>query len=140
MRDVPGGGIARDSVQPSRRGFIWPTEGRVIRRFVNSPSEKSYGIDIAAPLGSEVRAARDGKIVFADNSIAAYGRMVIVEHDDSLASCYAHNRRLLVRVGDRVKQGQVIAEVGNSGRSSIAALHFEIRRRGTAVNPEDYLP
>lgn len=112
----------------------------MVRRFANNNSEKSFGINIAAPLGTDVRAARDGVVTYAKDSIKAYGRMVIVEHDDGLASCYAHNRRLTVREGDRVRQGQVIAEVGDSGRGGTAALHFEIRRRGVAVNPEEYLP
>lgn len=111
-----------------------------MRRFANNNSEKSFGINIAAPLGTDVRAARDGVVTYAKDSIKAYGRMVIVEHDDGLASCYAHNRRLVVREGERVRQGQVIAEVGDSGRGGTAALHFEIRRRGVAVNPEEYLP
>lgn len=140
MRDVPGGGIDRDAVRPSRRGFVWPVEGRVVKRFVNNSSEKCFGIRIAAPLGTEVRAARDGRVVFASDSIAAYGRMVIIEHDDNLATCYAHTRRLLVREGERVRQGQVVAEVGDTVRGGSPALHFEIRRRGTAVNPEEYLP
>lgn len=139
-RDVPGGGIDRESVRPSRRGFVWPVEGRVVKRFVNSSSEKCFGIRIAAPLGSEVRAARDGRVVFASDSIAAYGRMVIIEHEDNLATCYAHTRRLLVREGDRVRQGQIVAEVGDTVRGGSPALHFEVRRKGIAVNPEEYLP
>jgi len=139
-RDIPGGGTDPDSLRPSRRGFVWPVEGRVVRRFANNSREKSFGINIAAPLGTDVRAARDGVVTYSKDSIKAYGRMVIIEHDDGLASCYAHNRRLVVREGERVRQGQVIAEVGDSGRGGTPALHFEIRRRGVAVNPEEYLP
>ncbi len=140
MRDVPGGGIDRDPLRPSRRGFVWPVEGRVVKRYTNTSEEKCFGIRISAPLGSEVRAARDGRVVFASDSIPAYGRMVILEHDEGMATCYAHTRRLLVREGDRVRQGQVVAEVGDTLRGGVPMLHFEIRRRGIAVNPEEYLP
>lgn len=150
--EIPGGGVEQSSsksrtqaagdgtLRPSSRGFIWPVEGRVVRQFLNRPDEKYAGIDIAAPTGSEVRAARDGKVVYAGDSIPAYGRMVIVSHDGNLATCYAHNSRLLVREGQQVRRGQVIARSGDTGRGSEPFLHFQIRRDGDAVNPMPYLP
>lgn len=161
-REIPGGGLERSTpptdrrsatggagnspaqkapvLRPSRRGFIWPLEGRVIRRFVDNNTEKQLGINIAAPLGTEIRAARDGEVVYAGDAIRAYGRMVVVEHAGGLASCYAHNQMLLVREGQRVRMGQVIARVGDTGRGGTPHLHFEIRRNGEAVDPEEYLP
>lgn len=153
MVDVPGGGVERrapaqatsssrspSSLQPSRQGFIWPVEGRVIRQFLNRPDEKYTGIDIAAPKGTEVRAARDGKVVYAGDSISAYGRMTILSHSGNLATVYGHTDRLLVREGQQVRQGQVIARSGDTGRGSEPFLHFEIRRNGDAVNPLPFLP
>ncbi len=151
--EVPGGGVEQrregvpsgsgsngDLLRPSRHGFIWPVEGRVVRQFLNRPDEKYAGIDIAAPKGTEVRAAKDGKVVYAGDSIPAYGRMVIVSHDGNLASCYAHNDRLLVREGQQVRRGQVIARSGDTGRGSEPFLHFQIRRGGDAINPMPMLP
>lgn len=155
VRDVPGGGIARtysprapsepatysgSGLQPSGHGFIWPVEGRVIRRFTKRSDEKYMGIDIAVPQGTEVRAAKDGKVVYSGDTIPFYGKMVIVSHDNGMATCYGQNDRLLVREGQRVKRGQVIARSGFSGRGSDPYLHFEVRRDGEAVNPEPYLP
>jgi len=163
-RDIPGGGIeiARSAptpapsrpepeprpvfssppsggIRPSARGFVWPVEGRVIKRFVDRADEKYTGIDIAVPRGTEVRAARDGKVTYAGDSIPYYGRMVILEHGDNLASCYALNDRLLVREGQQISRGQVIARSGE-GRDGEPHIHFEIRRNREAVNPEPYLP
>lgn len=169
VREVPGGGlemsrptVARSSstaapsvpaastsssasasgaaIRPSRAGFIWPVEGRIIRRFAARADEKYTGIDIAVPRGTEVRAAADGKVIYASDSIPFYGLMVIVDHGNSLSSCYGQNSRILVREGQVVRRGQVIARSGDSGRRAEPYLHFEIRKGGDAVNPEPYLP
>lgn len=153
--DVPGGGVAESDpepvrsttpppvdrpTRPSERGFIWPVEGRVLRRFVDRSDEKYTGIDLSVPVGTEVRAAKDGKVVFAGDTIPGYGRLIIIEHVGGLASTYGHNDRLLAKKGQDVKRGQVIARSGNSGRGGDPYLHFEIRRNREAVNPEPYLP
>ncbi|MDX2177523.1 MAG: peptidoglycan DD-metalloendopeptidase family protein [Candidatus Sumerlaeia bacterium] len=137
-----GGGNAPPASSPSaRRGrFIWPLEGRVVRRFRDTATEKQLGLNIAAPVGTPVRAARDGRVIYSSDAIDAYGHMVIVQHDDGVATCYAHTQGALVREGQQVRQGEIIARVGNTGRGLEPFLHFEVRRNGAAVNPEQYLP
>jgi murein DD-endopeptidase MepM/ murein hydrolase activator NlpD len=148
LKDIPGGGVvdppapasSSSAIKPSRAGFIWPVEGRVTRRFTNRFDEKYTGMDISVPRGSEVRAASDGKVVYSGDTIPGYGRMIIVRHAGNVASCYGHNSQLLVREGQSVRRGQVIARSGDSGRGGEAYLHFEVRKNGEAVNPEPYLP
>ena len=152
FEDVPGGGIRRASASPSQpstssagysrpssRGYIWPVRGKLVRRFVRSSDERYTGIDIETAEGTEVRAVRSGKVVYAGGVIPSYGRMVILEHDGGLASCYGQLSRSLVREGQQVRRGQIIARSGATSRGE-ALLHFEIRRNGEAVDPEPYLP
>tara|TARA_B100001059_G_scaffold207531_1_gene219083 strand:+ start:239 stop:547 length:309 start_codon:yes stop_codon:yes gene_type:complete len=97
------------------------------------------GIDIAGQLGEPVKAAADGAVVYAGRGLIGYGDMIIIKHDETFLSAYAHNSRLLVKEGDQVKVGQVIAEMGSSGTDRVK-LHFEIRRKGQPVDPLTYLP
>lgn len=152
--DIPGGGVrvsdppsppassssSGASIKPSRSGFIWPVEGRVIRRFTNVADKKFTGIDIKTPRGTEVRAANDGRVVYTGDSMPGYGRMVIIDHAAGLATCYGQNDQILVSKGQQVRRGQVIARSGNTGTGGEAYLHFEVRRNGEAVNPESHLP
>ncbi len=117
--------------------WVWPAKGKIVQRFADAQGNK--GIDIAAPAGSAVRAAAAGHVVYAGSGLRGYGQLIIVKHNDSFLSAYAHNRRMLVREGDRVSAGQQIAEMGNSGGGAVR-LHFEIRRRGSPVDPLRYLP
>ena len=97
------------------------------------------GIDISVHKRTPVRAAEAGRVVHSDNKLAGYGNMIIVKHVGTFSSVYAHNHKNLVRVGDFVEKGQVIAESGKTGRASAPHLHFEIRRDGKAINPLSYL-
>jgi lipoprotein NlpD len=124
----------------SARGFSWPVQGTILRKYENSLTSKHSGLDIEVPVGTAVRAARDGVVIYAGESISAYGRMVIVRHDNDLATCYAFNSRILVRVDQRVKRGEKIAESGDGGRGGRPYLHFQLRRKGEAVDPMPYLP
>lgn len=112
----------------------WPAKGKVIEEF----SEKNKGIDIAGKLGEPVVAASDGKVVYAGNSLRGYGNLVIVKHDNTYLTAYAHNRVLSVKEGQMVKKGQKIAEMGDTDSNSIK-LHFELRVNGKPVNPMPYL-
>lgn len=120
------------------KGWTWPAQGPLIARF-NSNGSLNKGIDIAGNLGQPVRAAADGSVVYAGQGLLGYGEMLIIKHDDVYLSAYAHNSRLRVKEGDRVKAGDVIAEMGSSGTDRVK-LHFEIRRRGQPVDPLTYLP
>lgn len=112
----------------------WPAKGKVTEDF----SEKTKGIDIAGKLGEPVTAASDGKVVYAGNSLRGYGNLVIIKHDNTYLTAYAHNRTLLVKEGDAVKKGQRIAEMGDTDTNSVK-LHFELRVNGKPVNPTPYL-
>jgi lipoprotein NlpD len=112
----------------------WPAKGKVSEDF----SEKTKGIDIAGKLGDPITAALDGKVVYAGNSLRGYGNLVIIKHDNTYLTAYAHNRSLLVKEGDAVRKGQKIAEMGDTDANSVK-LHFELRVNGKPVNPTPYL-
>ena len=112
----------------------WPAKGKVTDDF----NEKTKGIDISGKLGEPVTAASDGKVVYAGNSLRGYGNLVIIKHDNTYLTAYAHNRTLLVKEGDSVKKGQRIAEMGDTDANSVK-LHFELRVNGKPVNPTPYL-
>ena len=112
----------------------WPAKGKVIAEF----SETNKGIDIAGKVGEPVLAASDGKVVYAGNSLRGYGNLVIVKHDNTYLTAYAHNSKLLVKEGDSVRKGQKIAEMGDTDANAIK-LHFELRVNGKPVNPTPYL-
>jgi lipoprotein NlpD len=97
------------------------------------------GIDIAGYLGSPISAASDGIVVYAGRGLLGYGDLIIIKHSDTYVSAYGHNRRLLVREGQKVKVGQRIAEMGSTG-TYIVKLHFEIRRQGRPIDPLQLLP
>jgi len=112
----------------------WPAKGKVSAEF----SETNKGIDIAGKVGEPVLAASDGKVVYAGNSLRGYGNLVIVKHDNTYLTAYAHNSKLLVKEGDTVRKGQRIAEMGDTDTTS-TKLHFELRVNGKPVNPTPYL-
>ncbi|CAH0527119.1 murein hydrolase activator NlpD [Vibrio hippocampi] len=118
--------------------WIWPTKGRVIKNF-SAGNQGNKGIDIAGQRGQAIIATAGGTVVYSGNALRGYGNLVIVKHNDSYLSAYAHNDRLLVTEGQSVKAGQKIATMGSSGTSSVR-LHFEIRYKGKSVNPKRYLP
>jgi lipoprotein NlpD len=112
----------------------WPAKGKVTGEF----SETNKGIDIAGKVGEPVLAASDGKVVYAGNSLRGYGNLVIVKHDNTYLTAYAHNSKLLVKESDVVRKGQKIAEMGDADATA-AKLHFELRVNGKPVNPTPYL-
>jgi murein DD-endopeptidase MepM/ murein hydrolase activator NlpD len=116
----------------------WPLRGVLYGRFGKKGREPHDGIDLAAPQGTPVRTARAGRILYAGEQ-KGYGNIVIVDHGDNLMTLYAHNHDLRVRTGQKVRDGQVVATVGQSGKTSGPHLHFEVRRDGLPVDPLDYL-
>ena len=113
----------------------WPAKGKIIQGF--TPTTK--GIDIAGSSGDPIEAAANGKVIFSGDGPRGLGNLVIVEHSDGFITAYAHNKTLLVKEGQVVKRGAKIAEMGQSDTTSVR-LHFEVRRRGTPVDPLQYLP
>ena len=132
--DAPKAEPAKEMVAEPGIRLSWPAKGKVTEDF----SEKTKGIDIAGKLGEPVTAASDGKVVYAGNSLRGYGNLVIIKHDNTYLTAYAHNRTLLVKEGDAVKKGQKIAEMGDTDTNSVK-LHFELRVNGKPVNPTPYL-
>ncbi|MEO7323728.1 MAG: peptidoglycan DD-metalloendopeptidase family protein [Dokdonella sp.] len=116
----------------------WPADGQVVVGYVGGDPTRQ-GVDIAGKAGDPVRAAADGAVVYSGNGLIGYGELIIVKHSPSFLSAYGHNRKRLVKEGDRVKAGQTIAEMGSSSASR-DSLHFEIRKNGKPANPVDYLP
>lgn len=125
---------SKDIVAEPGIRLSWPAKGKVTEDF----SEKTKGIDIAGKLGEPITAASDGKVVYAGNSLRGYGNLVIIKHDNTYLTAYAHNRTLAVKEGDAVKKGQKIAEMGDTDTNSVK-LHFELRVNGKPVNPTPYL-
>lgn len=125
----------------SGQGFIWPVQGKVISAF--GPKGKGMhndGINIAARKGTAVRAVENGVVAYVGNELRAFGNLVLIKHGGGWVSTYAHAEEILVARGDRVRKGQVIARVGNSGNAREPQLHFELRRGKNAVDPLEYLP
>jgi len=116
--------------------WMWPSNGRIIATFDEG---RNKGIDIAGRLGQQVMAASSGKVMYAGSGIRGYGNLVIVKHSNSLLSAYAHNRSIVVKEGQNVTKGQVIAEMGESDTDTVK-LHFEIRQQGKPVDPSRFLP
>jgi lipoprotein NlpD len=123
--------------QPAQRQalFVRPAAGNVISRF-DGVSNK--GIDIAGNLGDPVVASADGRVVYVGGELPAYGNMVIVKHNETFLTAYAHLSTILVKENAVVRQGEKIAEMGRSNADRVK-LRFEIRKNGNAVNPEPYL-
>lgn len=124
---------------PASSGFTWawPVKGNLVGWF--QPGEPTkQGIGIAGKVGDPIKAAADGTVVYSGNGLVGYGELVIVKHNEQWLSAYGHNRRRLVKEGDRVSRGQQIAEMGTS--AGVPQLHFEIRYNGKPVDPRAYLP
>ena len=121
-------------------GYLWPVQGRIARSFGAEPSgRRSDGLDISAAEGSPVSAAEAGIVAYAGSEIQGYGNMLLIEHADGFTTVYAHNRALLVHVGDMVRRGEVVATVGRSGGMADPLLHFQLRAGNTPIDPTPYL-
>jgi murein DD-endopeptidase MepM/ murein hydrolase activator NlpD len=121
--------------------FVWPTRGTLSSNYGRRWGRMHQGIDIAGPIGTPVVSAADGVVVSSSYQGGGYGNVIDVQHPDGSMTRYGHNNRLIASVGQAVKQGQHIADMGNTGRSTGPHLHFEIHPGGgSAVNPLAYLP
>ena len=122
---------------PDRLDWAWPTKGKVIAGFSDTANLK--GIDIAGSAGQAIHASAPGRVVYAGNGLRGYGKLIIIKHNATYLSAYAHNREILVKEGQQVTRGQKIAEMGNTDTDQVK-LHFEIRRQGKPMDPAKYLP
>jgi len=116
--------------------WIWPAQGTMVAGFDEA---KNKGLDISGKAGDAVVASADGRVVYAGAGLRGYGNLVILKHNNTFLTAYAHNQTLLVKEDQNVKKGQKIAEMGNSDADRVK-LHFEIRRQGKPVDPAKYLP
>ncbi len=123
----------------SKKELFLPVNGKVTSEFGPRAGRQHKGIDIAAPIGEPIYAALDGKVAFVGTQ-KGYGNVVILEHDDFVMTIYAHNETNLVRLGEKVKKGQPIATLGDTGTTTGPHLHFEYRSKGKAINPREVLP
>ncbi len=125
---------------PGGAGFRWPVRGRVIAGFGPKPNGlQNDGINLAVPEGTPVKAADDGVVAYAGNELKGYGNLVLVRHSNGFVTAYAHASEIMVKRGDAVKRGQVIAKSGQTGSVTSPQLHFEIRKGATPVDPSQYL-
>ena len=116
--------------------WIWPTGGPVLNGF---DEVKNKGLDIGGNAGDPVLAAADGRVVYVGAGLRGYGNLIILKHNNTYLTAYAHNQTMLIKEDQSVKKGQKIAEMGNSDADRVK-LHFEVRRQGKPVDPAKYLP
>jgi murein DD-endopeptidase MepM/ murein hydrolase activator NlpD len=120
--------------------FRWPAQGRIIQQFGSSPNgSQNDGINLALPEGTPVKAAEDGVVAYAGNELKGYGNLVLVRHPNGYVTAYAHAKELMVKRGDPIKRGQVIARSGQTGNVNAPQLHFEIRKGATPLDPMRFL-
>ena len=127
--------IVQNTSDDESIAWAWPTQGKVVAGF-NEASNK--GLDIAGKTGQTISAASGGKVIYSGSDLRGYGKLVIIKHNKTYLSVYAHNSKIVVKEGQTVSAGQKIAEMGNTDSNSVK-LHFEIRRLGKSVDPAKYL-
>ena len=154
--EVTGGATAKSDTTPnsqvasmvqlptpdpmSGNSFRWPVQGRIISVFGTKPDGgHNDGIDVAVPQGTSVKAAENGVVAYAGNELKGYGNLVLVRHANNWVSAYAHNEEILVKRGDKVRRGQIIAKAGNTGSVSQPQVHFELRKGSRPVDPTKYM-
>ncbi|MBA4788563.1 MAG: M23 family metallopeptidase [Rhizobiales bacterium] len=133
---------ADDSPRAAGSGpqFRAPVRGRVISSFGPKPGgTRNDGVNFAVPEGTSVRSAEDGTVAYAGNELKGYGNLVLIKHADGYVTAYAHASELLVKRGDTVRRGQIIAKAGQSGGVAAPQLHFEIRKGSQPVDPSQYV-
>ncbi|PUE36131.1 peptidase M23 [Limnohabitans sp. Jir72] len=117
-------------------GFIWPSNGSLIGGFDEA---KNKGLDISGKAGDAVLASADGQVVYAGAGLRGYGNLIILKHNNTFLTAYAHNQKLLVKEDQKVRKGEKIAEMGSTDADRVK-LHFEVRRQGKPVDPAKFLP
>ncbi|MEA3105074.1 peptidoglycan DD-metalloendopeptidase family protein [Caballeronia mineralivorans] len=135
MTQPPATGVDNGAAA-AQPAFIWPARGPILGTFDEA---KNKGLNIGGAAGEAVNASADGRVVYSGNGLRGYGNLIIIKHDATFLTAYAHNSALMVKEGDAVTKGQKIAEMGNSDSDRVM-LHFEVRRQGKPVDPLKYLP
>jgi murein DD-endopeptidase MepM/ murein hydrolase activator NlpD len=131
---------ARQEATSALPSFRWPVRGRVIAAYgAKTSGKQNDGINVAVPEGTPVKAAEDGVVTYSGNELKGYGNLVLVRHSNGYVTAYAHASELMVKRGDTIKRGQIIAKAGQTGEVSSPQLHFEIRQGSTPVDPSKFL-
>jgi murein DD-endopeptidase MepM/ murein hydrolase activator NlpD len=131
--ETPTPTVAKSDGTPS---FRWPVKGRVIAGFGPKPNgQQNDGINLAVPEGTPIKAAEDGVVAYAGNELKGYGNLVLIRHANGYVTAYAHAKELLVKRGDQIKRGQVIANSGQTGNVDTPQLHFEVRKGPAPLDP-----
>jgi murein DD-endopeptidase MepM/ murein hydrolase activator NlpD len=124
----------------SGNSFRWPVKGRVVSGFGTKPDGgHNDGIDLAVPQGTSVMAAENGVVAYAGNELKGYGNLILIRHANNWVSAYAHNEEILVKRGDKVRRGQIIAKAGATGSVSQPQVHFELRKGSRPVDPTKFM-
>jgi septal ring factor EnvC (AmiA/AmiB activator) len=138
---IPQAGVTSFGESAKEKSFVWPLKGKMLSFYGSSKDGvKNKGIDIKARHGEAVIASRSGKVSFVDENMKGFGKTIIIDHDDNYSTVYAYNSQIFVEVGQRVRQGTIIAKAGQSGRAPSPRLHFEIRKKHEPQNPFYFLP
>jgi lipoprotein NlpD len=135
-RQEPAGKTDSDIDDKDKVEWGWPAHGKILAGFSEASNK---GLDIAGKLGDPVIASAPGRVVYSGSGLRGYGKLVIIKHNKTYLSAYAHNKDILVKEGQSVVRGQKIAEIGNTD-TNVSKLHFEIRKLGKPVDPAKYLP
>ncbi len=140
-RDIQNSPRVEKITMPQTTGrFRWPVKGRIISKFgAKRNGVRNDGINFSVPHGSEIRAAEGGVVAYAGNELKGYGKLILIRHKGKWVSAYAHNSKLLVRRGQRISRGQVIAHAGKTGSVNQPQLHFELRKGSKPVDPLKYM-
>ncbi len=149
VAELKTSGTATDAPSASAQGsgsvadagkLRWPVKGKVIAPFGPRPDgTHNDGVNLAVPMGTEVHAAESGTVAYAGSELKGYGNLVLLRHDNGMVTAYAHGDELLVKRGDKVKRGQVIAKAGKTGQVDQPQLHFEVRQGQKPVDPTPFL-
>lgn len=124
----------------SNHSFVWPANGKIISSFGRQKSGTiNDGVNLALPAGTKIKAAEGGVVAYAGSELKGYGNLILIRHDNNWVTAYAHNSKLLVKRGQKVRRGQAIAKSGKSGSVHQPQLHFELRKGSKPVNPMKYL-
>jgi murein DD-endopeptidase MepM/ murein hydrolase activator NlpD len=134
--ETPAPTTASAKAADATPSFRWPVKGRIIAGFGPKPNgQQNDGINLAVPEGTPVKAAEDGVVAYAGNELKGYGNLVLIRHPNGYVTAYAHAKELLVKRGDTIKRGQVIAHSGQSGNVDAPQLHFEVRKGPAPLDP-----
>jgi murein DD-endopeptidase MepM/ murein hydrolase activator NlpD len=138
--DTPAADSGAKTADAAAPGFRWPVRGRIIAGFgPKTNGQQNDGINLAVPEGTPVKAAEDGVVAYAGSELKGYGNLVLIRHPNGFVTAYAHASELMVKRGDTIKRGQVIARSGQTGTVTSPQLHFEIRKGSAPVDPTQYL-